>query len=84
MARAFRVSPAPAPTPASRPRDHFAGIHHVFAWLGYHHKATILLLVLAYLVLHHHHYRRHRRAGAGFWYSLRGPWGTRWTVTKRL
>jgi hypothetical protein len=44
----------------------------------------ILLVIGAYLLHHGRHYRRHRRAGLGVWYSLRGPWGTRVTVRKRL
>lgn len=47
-------------------------------------KFIIVMVVFGYLLFHHHHYRRHRRAGFGVWYSLRGPWGTTWTVRKRL
>jgi hypothetical protein len=45
----------------------------------------ILTLIAAALLGHHgHHVRRNRRAGFGLWYSLRGPWGTRWTISKRF
>lgn len=47
-------------------------------------KVIGVLVVLAYLLHHHKHYRRHRRARCGIWYSLRGPWGTRVSVSKRL
>jgi hypothetical protein len=46
-------------------------------------EAVIILLVIAYLLFHRHHYRRNRRAGFGVWYSLRGPFHTRWTISKR-
>lgn len=45
---------------------------------------VIVLVIVAYAALHHHHYRRNRRAGFGVWYSLRGPWGTRVRISKRL
>ena len=45
---------------------------------------VIAILIVLYLLFHHHHYRRHRRARCGIWYSLRGPWRTRVSVTKRL
>jgi len=47
-------------------------------------ELVILAIVVGYLLIHHRHYRRHRRMGFGVWYSLRGPWGTRVTVRKRL
>jgi hypothetical protein len=47
-------------------------------------KITAIVFVAAYLLRHHRHYRRHRRNGFGVWYSLRGPWGTRVSVSKRL
>ena len=46
-------------------------------------EALIIILVIAYLLLHRQQYRRHRRAGFGVWYSLRGPFHTRWTVSRR-
>ena len=45
---------------------------------------ALIIAALAYLAFHHHHYRRNRRARCGIWYSLRGPWGTRVSVSKRL
>jgi len=46
---------------------------------------VILIALVALVLLHHHkHYRRNRRGGFGVWYSLRGPWHTRVTVSKRL
>ena len=47
-------------------------------------EAIIIVIVIAYLVLHRHHYRRNRRNGFGVFYSLRGPWGSRIRITKRL
>ena len=47
-------------------------------------KVIAVLAVLAYLLHHRKHYRRNRRNGCGVWYSLRGPWGTRVRVSKRL
>jgi hypothetical protein len=48
-------------------------------------EAVIIIAVIAVVLLHHgHHYRRHRRNGFGVWYSMRGPWGTRVRVSKRL
>jgi hypothetical protein len=47
-------------------------------------KIAGIVLVLLYVAVHVRHYRRHRRAGFGVFYSLRGPWGTRVTVRKRL
>lgn len=47
-------------------------------------KVIGVIFVIVYLVLHYHHYRRRRRNGFGVWYSLRGPWGTRVSVSKRL
>jgi hypothetical protein len=47
-------------------------------------KIAAVLIVAAVLLHHRHHYRRHRRAGFGIWYSLRGPWGTRESVSKRF
>jgi len=48
---------------------------------------TVIALAVIFLVLygafHRHHYRRHRRAGFGVWYSMRGPWGLRDTVSWR-
>jgi hypothetical protein len=44
----------------------------------------IVVAVVGYLLFHHRHYRRNRRSGFGVWYSLRGPWGTRVTVKRRL
>ena len=48
--------------------------------------AKVILIILVALVLLHHgrHYRRHRRNGFGVWYAMRGPWGTRVRVSKRL
>jgi hypothetical protein len=46
--------------------------------------AVGVLLVLLYAKHHHRHYRRHRRAGFGFWYSMRGPFGGRVTYSKRF
>ena len=46
--------------------------------------AAGFVLTLAYVVFHGHHYRRRRRAGWGFWYSIRGPFGGRVTYSKRL
>ena len=46
--------------------------------------AVLIALAVVYLAFHHHHYRKHRRARCGIWYSLRGPWGTRVSVSKRL
>jgi hypothetical protein len=45
---------------------------------------VIVLGIVAYAALHHRHYRRNRSRGFGVWYSLRGPWGTRIRVSKRL
>ena len=46
---------------------------------------VILIILVALVLLHHgHHYRRHRRNGFGVWYAMRGPWGTRVRVSKRL
>lgn len=42
---------------------------------------VIVVVALLYAVFHHKHYRRD---GFGVWYSLRGPWHTRVTVSKRL
>jgi len=39
---------------------------------------------IGYCTHHGRHYRRHRRAGFGFWYSVRGPFGTRETISKRF
>ena len=48
-------------------------------------EAIVIIVVLTAILLHHgHHYRRNRRSGFGVWYSLRGPWHTRVTVSKRL
>jgi hypothetical protein len=47
-------------------------------------KVIGIVLFAAYLLHHGRHYRRHRRNGFGVWYSLRGPWGTRVSVSKRL
>lgn len=44
----------------------------------------ILIVVVAYALHHGKHYRRRRRAGFGVWYSMRGPWGTRETISKRF
>jgi hypothetical protein len=41
------------------------------------------IVVVLYGAFHHHHYRRRRRLGCGFWVSMRGPFGTRETVSKR-
>jgi hypothetical protein len=46
--------------------------------------AVIALVVVVYLLVHHRHYRRNRQRGFGVWYSLRGPWGTRIRISKRL
>jgi hypothetical protein len=46
----------------------------------------IVIIVIAVLLAggnHHRHYRRNRRAGCGIWFSLRGPFGTRETVSRR-
>jgi len=45
---------------------------------------AIIAAVLIYALHHHSHYRRNRRSGFGVWYSLRGPWGTRVRISKRL
>jgi hypothetical protein len=47
-------------------------------------KIVLLVLFAAWLLHHGHHYRRNRRAGCGVWLSMRGPWGTRVRVSKRL
>jgi len=48
-------------------------------------EAVVVLVIIAVVLVHHgHHYRRNRRNGFGVWYSLRGPWGTRVSVSKRL
>lgn len=47
-------------------------------------EAFAAVVIVAYLLFHHHQYRRHRRAGFGVWYSLRGPFHTRWTVSRRF
>ena len=47
-------------------------------------KVVLIILVAAMLLHHGHHYRRNRRAGFGVWWSMRGPWGTRVRVSKRL
>lgn len=47
-------------------------------------EAVIIIAAVAYLLFHHRSYRRHRRAGFGVWYSLRGPWHTRVSISKRL
>jgi hypothetical protein len=47
-------------------------------------KIALVVLVVVLLLHHHHHYRRHRRNGFGVWYAMRGPWGTRVRVSKRL
>ena len=48
-------------------------------------EAIVIIVVLTAILLRHgHHYRRNRRSGFGVWYSLRGPWGTRVSVSKRL
>lgn len=44
----------------------------------------IAIIIVAVLAHHAHHYRRNRRSGFGVWYSLRGPWGTRIRISKRL
>lgn len=44
----------------------------------------IAAAIVAYVALHGRHYRRHRRNGFGVWYSLRGPFGTRVRISKRL
>jgi hypothetical protein len=50
-------------------------------------SALLFLGIFAFLLLmggrHARHYRKHRRAGFGFWYSIRGPFGTRETISKR-
>lgn len=47
--------------------------------------ALIILIIVGLVLAHHgHHYRRNRRNGFGVWYSLRGPWGSRVTVSKRF
>ena len=47
---------------------------------------TLVIVVIVLIVASHHghHYRRNRRNGFGVWYSMRGPWGTRVRVSKRL
>lgn len=45
--------------------------------------AGLFLLLIGAASHHGHHYRRNRRTGFGVWYSLRGPWGSRVTVSKR-
>ncbi len=47
-------------------------------------ELLIIVIVLAVLGHHAHHYRRNRRNGFGVFYSLRGPWGSRIRITKRL
>lgn len=47
-------------------------------------EAVCVVLFVLYLAVHHHHYRRHRRGGFGVWYAMRGPFGTRVRVSKRL
>jgi hypothetical protein len=44
----------------------------------------VIGLVVLYLLFHGHHYRKRRRHGFGFWYSLRGPFGSRVTFSKRF
>lgn len=44
----------------------------------------VICIVVIYMGIHHHHYRRNRRNGFGMWYSMRGPWGTRIRISKRL
>jgi hypothetical protein len=44
----------------------------------------VLILAVIYGAFHHHHYRRRRRAGFGVWDSMRGPFGTRVTISKRF
>jgi hypothetical protein len=45
---------------------------------------VLILLALAGLAHHGRHYRRNRRSGFGIWYSMRGPFGTRETISKRF
>lgn len=48
-------------------------------------EAIVIIVIVGAILLHHgRHYRRNRRNGFGVWYSLRGPWGTRVSVSKRL
>lgn len=46
--------------------------------------AIVIGLVVLYALFHGHHYRKRRRSGFGFWYSMRGPFGTRETISKRF
>lgn len=48
--------------------------------------AAIVVGIIILLALGNHgrHYRRNRRAGFGIWFSLRGPFGTRETISKRF
>lgn len=46
--------------------------------------AVLVIVVIAYALFHGHHYRRNRRRGFGIWYSFRGPFGTRETISRRF
>jgi hypothetical protein len=45
-------------------------------------EAAVVIGVVLYLLFHGHHYRKRRRFGCGFWVSMRGPFGTRETISK--
>jgi hypothetical protein len=45
---------------------------------------VLIFIAIAYLVIHVLSYKHGRRRSMGFWYSMRGPFRTRWTVSKRL
>jgi hypothetical protein len=45
---------------------------------------VLVFTAIVYVLIHVACHRHGRRAGFGFWYSVRGPWRTRWTMTKRF
>jgi hypothetical protein len=57
----------------------YAALHPIAAAV-----AIAVVLLLAYSALHHRHYRRHRRGGLTVRESMRGPFRTWISVSKRF